>query len=541
FAINVKEVSGNVHGPLDALAVGNAQIVTDAVLLDFDEIGPISVGKVVKSADNKIGLRDMTVQDGPTDKPYLTMTGGIDDLMALAGVHLSGPYRFPSALLLDREAGSIPELGFIEGNVTLSDASGSLGLETLRGNAVDTDILDLTFALTIPEFRVLDELEFSTVLRMPEPSRFLNALGATSNHSLPEMGFSGSIGFSSDGANLNGKLTSGTTSIDAGLDLVPEAGSDVLLLGGAISSAQMDLSDLAGLVEFAKLGTIGSDDDIELSEEFKSTLKVDVGLDVKKFVSGNKSAGNLSGTIKYGEDKLQLAALKFDFIGGTIKGDFGVDYASQAQTATAHGRMEKFPLKSLMNELGLQAPISSTVYASFDVTGSAASEAGFLKSLSGSVTASLWGGVLPNRMLDLTGMNAFTWLVTGNQEQGTKLVCAVLPLHFKAGNATTKSMIVETENVQIVGAGSINFKSGALNLSFMPRAKRKQLVEIVSPFELRGTLTKPDLIVQDAGPGRAVGEIASLPINLIGHIFRGSGAVDEKARPCVLPKNSGPK
>jgi hypothetical protein len=138
-------------------------------------------------------------------------------------------------------------------------------------------------------------------------------------------------------------------------------------------------------------------------------------------------------------------------------------------------------------------------------------------------------------------MNAFTWLVTGNQEKGTKLVCAVLPLHFKNGAASTRSLIVETNNVQIVGAGSINFKSGALNLSFMPRAKRKQLVEIVSPFELKGTIAKPDLIVKDAGPGRAVGEVVSLPLNLIGHIFRGSGEVDEKARPCVLPKNTKPK
>ncbi|MES0809835.1 AsmA-like C-terminal region-containing protein [Roseibium sp. SCPC15] len=541
FAVNVKEVSGDIQGPVDALEVQRAQIVTDAVLLDFDEIGPISVGRVVKHPDNRVGLKDMVVQDGPDEAPYLLMTGQIDDLMALAGVNLSGTYRFPAALLLNREANSIPELGFIEGTVSLNELSGSFGLDALTGAATDTDLFDLTFELAIPELRVVDELRFSTDLQLPDPATFLKALDVETDDTLPALSFSGSSGFSGGGAELDGHLTTGSTQIDAAIKLAPEDASGVWLLGGAISSAQMDLSDLRGLVEFAKLGVSEQDDDVQLTEEFKSALRVEVGLDVKKFVSGKKAAGNLSGTVSYDDDKLQLSKLKFDYVGGTIKGDFSIDYASAANRATAHGRMEKFRLKSLMNELGLKAPISSTVYASFDVSGNADSEASFLKSMSGSVTTSLWGGTLPNRLLDLTGMNAFTWLVTGNQEKGTKLVCAVLPLHFKNGSASTRSLIVETNNVQIVGAGSINFKSGALNLSFMPRAKRKQLVEIVSPFELKGTIAKPDLIVKDAGPGRAVGEVVSLPLNLIGHIFRGSGEVDEKARPCVLPKNTKPK
>ncbi len=218
-----------------------------------------------------------------------------------------------------------------------------------------------------------------------------------------------------------------------------------------------------------------------------------------------------------------------------------MDATSEPAAARASGRMEKFPLKRLMNEFGIRSPISSTVYASFDVAATLGSGTDILKSLSGRLTASVWGGTLPDRIVELAGLSAFTWLVTGNKDNTAKLLCAVLPLHFKKGVASTGALVVETENVQIVGKGVMNFRSGALDLAFVPRAKRKQLVEIVSPFEIKGTMKSPELVIKEAGAGRVVGEIASLPLNLIGHIFRGSGQIDETARPCVPPKSSKPK
>lgn len=543
FAVNVKEIQGHVSGPLSALSVDQTSITTNAVLLEFDEIGPITVGRVIKSADDKVGLKEVTILDGPDDAPYLTMTGEVEDILAFSGASFTGSYRFPTAILLNRPATDAPELGYVKGKVSLNEATGSFGLEELSGEIEETELLDLNFDLAIPEFRVVEELDFATSLTIPKPAKVLAALGVKTEKAFPAISFSGSSGLAPEGAKLKGKLSAGATDITTDLKLESDDDGSGWMVAGTISSDEMDFTDLSDLVEFAKLGATGleNDNDIELTKEFEAALRADIALNVKKIVSGNKHAGNLTGALKYDDDKVRLAGFKLDFIGGTVKGDFGINLGSENRPATANGRMEKFPLKSLMSEFGLTAPISSTVYASFDVTGSAVSETAFLRSLSGNVTASLWGGTLPNRLIDLTGLNVVTWLVTSNKEHTSKLVCAVLPLHFKNGVATSRQMIVETENVQIVGAGSVNLRSGALDLSFAPRAKRKQLVEIVSPFEIHGTLGKPDVTVKDAGPGRAIGEVVSLPLNLVSHLFRGSGPIDEKARPCTLPKNSGPK
>lgn len=543
LAINLKEISGRVSGPVEALSIDRTIVTTNALLLEFDEIGPISVGRIIKGDGNRIGLKDITILDGPEGAPYLVMKGDVDDILALSGVSLSGTFELPTAVLLNRPADDAPGLGSVRGTIVVGETSGALGLEELRGNTTGTNLVDLGFALAIPEFRVLDELDFSTDLTLPKPEAVLAELGIQTDEAFPEIRFSGSSGLSSSGANFKGDLVSGATQVIADLKMSPAEVDGKWMLTGAISSQEMDFTDLAALSDFAQLGVTGEKNgkDIELTKEFEAALSAKVELNVKKIVSGNKHAGNLTGTLEYDADHLKLAGLKLDYIGGTVRGDFGVNLGKESHPAHAHGRMEKFPLRSLMHEVGLTAPISSTVYASFDVTGDARSEAGFLKTLSGNVSASLWGGTLPNRLLDLTGLNVFTWLVTSNKEHTSKLVCAVLPLHFKNGVATSKRMIVETENVQLVGAGTVNLRSGALDLSFAPRAKRKQLVEIVSPFEIRGTLGKPDVTVKDAGPGRAIGEVVSLPLNLVSHIFRGSGPINEKARPCTLPKNSGPK
>jgi AsmA family protein len=541
FAIRVKEISGNIAGPFEELSIDRAQVLTTAAVLDFDEIGPISVGRVVKHADNRVGLEDIVVQNGPKDAPHLLLKGRMEDLIGLRGVELAGSYHFPTDLIFDRKASSKPELGFLKGNISLNEDAGRLGIAELSGFSSDTSLFNLTYDLSVPELRIVDELAFSTNLTIPEPALLLNALDVAEDQSLPAIGFTGSSNLSPDGLKLSGTLSAGATKIQADIKLAQGASAGSRHLGGSITSDRMDFSDLAGLVDFAKLGSGNHRDEHKVSEEFKNSLTAKVDLAVKQLVTGKKKAGNLSATVEFAEDLLQLSKLKVDYIGGTIRGDFGLNTSADPKIATAKGRMEKFPLKSLMKELGLRSPISSTVYSSFDIRGSAKSETAFLKSLSGSVTTSLWGGVLPGRLLELSGLSAFTWMMTANKDNTTKLVCAVLPLRFKNGTATTKSLIVETENVQIVGAGSVSFRTGALNLSFVPRAKRKQLVEIVSPFELHGTISAPDLEMKQAGPGRAVGEVASLPFNLLGHIFQGSGAKDEKARPCVLPKNSKPK
>ena len=195
----------------------------------------------------------------------------------------------------------------------------------------------------------------------------------------------------------------------------------------------------------------------------------------------------------------------------------------------------------LLGQLGLRAPISGTVYVSTDIQVWGESPESWIKTMSGKLTMSLWGGRVPGRLLDLTGLNLVSWLAAkDSKSDSTKLVCVVVPVRLKQGVANGRSMIIETENVQIAGGGTINFRNGGLKLAFMPRAKKQQLIEIVTPFRITGTFNNPKVHMEGGKGGRAFAEVVALPFNLFGQIFTGNKPKSKKEKPCVLPKNTRP-
>ena len=97
-------------------------------------------------------------------------------------------------------------------------------------------------------------------------------------------------------------------------------------------------------------------------------------------------------------------------------------------------------------------------------------------------------------------------------------------------------------HVQIAGGGTINFRSGALKLGFMPRPKKQQMIDIVTPFRITGTFNNPKVHLEGGGKGgRVIAEVVASPFNLIGQLFTGNKPKSKKEKPCVLPKRTKPK
>ncbi len=541
IVVEVLGLSGKLQGPLNGLAVEDAQLVTNAANVNIATVGPITVGRIIKDEAGRIGLEDLVIKDGPPEDPFLVLSGDFQDVVGLSGLTLAGSFRLPVSHFLKAKGARKPDLGVLAGDIAMSDTPEGLSLDSFSGAAVDTNLFNLTFDLVVPELRLVDQLSFSTELQIPDPKALLRETGVEPKRTLPSLSFAGQSLLEAGKLGFSGAMVSGKSQIDATLSLALKAETKAWLLSGAVASERLEIAEVSGLTDFAEISFAEQDEKISVSDDIASDFVIDVDVAAKSLISGNKKAGDVMAKLLYQKEIMQAAKLTMSYLGGVVKGDFGLDFTTEVTRAFAKGRIEKFPFKKLMAEFDVDAPMSSTVYASFDLTSQMGSSIELLKSMNGSLTTSLWGGFLPDRMIDLSGLSAFTWLVSGSSDGRAKLECAVLPLRFKSGRATSKSLVVETANVQIVGGGDIDFRKGTLDLSFLPRAKKKQLVQIVSPFELKGDLKAPDLIVKDAGAGRAVGEVLSFPLNFLGHVFQGSGAIDQAHKPCVIPKNTGPK
>ena len=136
--------------------------------------------------------------------------------------------------------------------------------------------------------------------------------------------------------------------------------------------------------------------------------------------------------------------------------------------------------------------------------------------MSGSLSITLRNGWLGTSLLDLAGLSLPAWLLRrvpgGNQAD---LVSAVAPFTFDKGKATSRGLVLETNDVQVVGVGYIDFQQSEVNVRFKPQALHQQFFKIAQPFAVRGPLSRPRLSLTGSPVTGAVTEFLAFPFNLL--------------------------
>lgn len=142
------------------------------------------------------------------------------------------------------------------------------------------------------------------------------------------------------------------------------------------------------------------------------------------------------------------------------------------------------------------------------------------KTLGGRLAASLRHGKIGTGLFDLAGLNLPTWLFSRHSKSGeADLVCAIAPFSFVNGRGTTRSLVLETRHVQVRGSGFIDFGKNAINMRFRPRPLRAQFIDIVKPFSIKGSLSRPHLHLEGTPVAGVAAEVITFPLNLIGTLL----------------------
>ena len=91
---------------------------------------------------------------------------------------------------------------------------------------------------------------------------------------------------------------------------------------------------------------------------------------------------------------------------------------------------------------------------------------------------------------------------------------------------------METNYVQVVGVGFIDFRSDSIDLHFKPKALREQFLKIAQPFAVQGPMSHPRPAADRRAVVGAVTEVLSFPFNLLETILQ-PDARDRVGRPAV--------
>ena len=151
------------------------------------------------------------------------------------------------------------------------------------------------------------------------------------------------------------------------------------------------------------------------------------------------------------------------------------------------------------------------------------------------VAASVRGGRLADRTINLAGQTIIEWIFTPSADGSAPLVCFVARFDFKDGVGTARTLVLETDKVQAPGAGTLDLRTETMDFTFAPRPKRQNLVGRVGPVDVRGPLSSPEVELADgAVAAKVLGEAIGRPLHLLGSLIGANGRLPPGHEPCVV-------
>jgi uncharacterized protein involved in outer membrane biogenesis len=250
--------------------------------------------------------------------------------------------------------------------------------------------------------------------------------------------------------------------------------------------------------------------------------KIDVGIDLQK-------------------GYLQILPLDVVFAGSELKGHLDLNTGDEVAVLDTEMQVNGFKLAGIE---ALKEQISggnTDVYFQAKATGMTVRQ--MMAGLDGKAIIKVGESQIADGTLGWLGADFLAELFVmldpfSKQRKGTRLACGVVNFNIQDGIATAKKGIaVQTDNLNIVGDGTINLKNEKIKISIKPEARTGvgiNISQLAGLVKVGGTLTKPaaevdEVAVLAAGASGAAA-IATLGLSVVAQGLANRGTAD--ADPC---------
>lgn len=520
--LKLTEIHAHVVNTGERLTFEKLLIQTNAFEQGLDRVGPISIGNVYRSDQKTLGLREITLQAGPEDAPYLTAEGDIGDVFNLALVDLTGHLQGTAELLLKNlPPEEVAKFGGVEADFVINDNDGALSLRELKAQTVDTDLWTLNADVVVASIEELAGMKLDLQFGVADTAPFLTVLG------LKPVGVSTlATGLTLEGAAKEAKLgfdfqADGT---DLTSDLTFNLSEDINVIRGAILSNRMRLVDLreGGKIlvhlnkraKAAKAAEAKEADDgrppiqplvLEKKSKVFSLKRIltetdlAITLELAEFV-GDAGTSSMNSELVAKEGQIQAGPIELYYGPGFFKVTASMDAIENPDRARIQGSTSGWDFGEILKALEVNIPARGKLSANVDVTGKITSGKAFMNSMAGAASLNMRDGAIATSLLELAGLGIFPWLFSQEFAAGqTEIVCVKAPVKINAGNVTFTQVVAETRSVQMVVRGMVDWVKDAIAVRAEPRRVGQPLARSAWPFEVNGKLSDPQFKLQVGG------------------------------------------
>jgi len=571
FTINELKITAGVFAWHDRVSKKTESVEIEDLSLQPDRAAAdlLAMRLLAKARGHKIDLtgtvgRPAAMVDG---KPYplklkaqieglaLTVDGTIAELAAFRGLKLKVSAQGGELSEAMRLAGvTPPELPQSIGPFTvagvLTDSNKQLSLTDVVVEAGKADLVQLGAKGTVKDLTGTAGVDLAVNVASDNPAAAAKAVGAEfsgqgpvklagqlqgSDKTWKMAGFKASVGAS----DLSGDLT-------AHLGPRPK-------ISGKLVSATINPADFAAPAATAASGKSTPQPGREKGGDgrvFPNTplpvaalraLDADLGVQVGKLVLDDQQLSDVALTVALNGGRLAIKPFRFGLAGGVVEGEANLDAAGKtpAVALRLQGRQVE------IGKLAGKGPIiggKSDLKA--DLKGSGDSVRAIMASATGETSVGVGEGKLRNKAVDLAaGDLLFQVLGALNpfakSEDTTQMTCAAVRFVIRDGVATAdKGIAMRTNQVDVVGSGTVDLRSEELDLGIKPRARGGVGLSLSSPLaglvKVGGTIAKPSIGIDAAGTLKTAASVgagvATGGLSVVGEMLIDKVTADED--PC---------
>ncbi len=515
--LKLTEINAHIVSANDTLTFEKLLILTNAFDQGLDRVGPISIGHIYRSEAKTLGLRDISIQAGPEDAPYLTAQGDIGDVLSLSLVDLTGHLQGTADILLKNlPAEEVAKFGGVEADFVVEDQNGALSLRQLQARTVNTDLWTLNADLVVASIEELAGMKLGLKFGVTDTTPFLTALG------LKPVGVSElNTGFSLEGAAKEAKIgfefqADGT---DLRSDMTFDLSQEINVVRGGIRSEQMRLVDLregakimVQLSDSAKAAKADKQAEDHKADDGRPPIQplvlekkskvfdlkriltetdLAITMEIVEFI-GDAGTSSMNSELTAKDGQVQAGPLELYYGPGFFKVTASMDVIEDPEQMRIEGATSGWDFGDILKAVDVNIPARGELSATVDVTGNISSGKAFANSMGGYASLNMRNGAIATSLLELAGLGIFPWLVSKEFAEGeTEIVCVKAPVRISAGNVSFDSVVAETGSVQLVVKGMVDWVQDAISIRAEPRRVGKPLARSAWPFEVQGKLSEP--------------------------------------------------
>lgn len=202
---------------------------------------------------------------------------------------------------------------------------------------------------------------------------------------------------------------------------------------------------------------------------------------------------SLSFTLDLEDGIMRLAPVDFGMAGGHIIGNIELNAQQQPISTKADIEARGLSLAALLPKSQRISPSEGRIAGALKFTGRGDSIADALAKSNGDLRMVVQGGQISNLVDAAVGLNGgkvIRLLATGDQD--IPIRCGAVDIGITNGIGQTRTFLIDTEQTEIDGSGSINLADEYFDLTLKPEPKQADILSLRSPIRIYGPFAKPD-------------------------------------------------